>query len=91
MYYRISKSIPFATNWTSIRKLIFETDFKCIIGLKINSLLQFQAGSGILNEITLEEKLRSELPCYMLPKPIKVPVIPSLVNGKVDRQALLQR
>jgi len=50
-----------------------------------------KAGSGILNEITLEEKLRSELPCYMLPKPIKVPVIPSLVNGKVDRQALLQR
>ena len=49
------------------------------------------AGSGILNEITLEEKLRSDLPCYMLPKPIKVPVIPSLVNGKVDRQALLKR
>ena len=51
----------------------------------------FQASSGILNEITLEEKLRSELPCYMLPKLIKVPVIPALVNGKVDRQALLQR
>ena len=44
-----------------------------------------------LNEITLEEELRSELPCYMLPKPIKLPVIPLLVNGKIDRQALLHK
>ena len=44
-----------------------------------------------MNEVTLEEKLRSELPCYMLPKPIKVPMIPLLVNGKVDRQSLLKR
>ena len=44
-----------------------------------------------MNEITLEEKLRKDLPCYMLPKPIKVPVIPTLINGKVDRQALLKR
>ena len=44
-----------------------------------------------MNEVTLEEKLRGELPCYMLPKPIKVPVIPLLVNGKIDRQSLLKR
>ena len=44
-----------------------------------------------LNEVTLEETLRAELPCYMLPKPVKLPVIPTLVNGKVDRQALLKR
>ena len=44
-----------------------------------------------MNEVTLEEKLRGELPCYMLPKPIKVPIIPLLVNGKIDRQALLKR
>ena len=84
--------MPQNTNWTSIRKLVFESNFICMYYKPQNQFpLQFQAGSGILNEITLEEKLRSELPCYMLPKPIKVPVIPSLVNGKVDRQALLQR
>ena len=44
-----------------------------------------------MNEVTLEEKLRGELPCYMLPKPIKVPIIPLLVNGKIDRQSLLKR
>ena len=31
---RFKDTIIFATNWTLIRKLIFETDFKCIIGFQ---------------------------------------------------------
>ena len=44
-----------------------------------------------LNEITMEEKLKLELPEYMMPKPIKISSVPLLVNGKIDRQALLKR
>ena len=39
----------------------------------------------------MEENLRTVLPCYMIPKPVKIPMVPLLVNGKIDRQALLKR
>jgi len=45
----------------------------------------------ILPESKLELLLRSTLPDYMMPKVIKLSMFPLLVNGKTDRQKLLQK
>ena len=44
-----------------------------------------------LPESTLEEILTTKLPFYMMPKLIKLTVLPLLVNGKTDRQSLLAK
>ena len=44
-----------------------------------------------LPEKKLESLLSEKLPDYMLPKLFKLPIMPLLVNGKTDRQALFQR
>ena len=44
-----------------------------------------------LPEKKLESIISEALPDYMLPKLYRLPVMPLLVNGKIDRQALFQR
>jgi len=46
---------------------------------------------AILPEVELEKRVGTQLPCYMMPKFIKMGVLPLLVNGKVDRQSLLKK
>ena len=45
----------------------------------------------VLPETRVHELLATTLPCYMMPRLIKLSSLPLLVNGKTDRQALLAR
>ena len=45
----------------------------------------------VLPEAKLQEILALTLPCYMMPRLTKLSSLPLLVNGKTDRQALLQK
>ena len=45
----------------------------------------------LLPESLLQQRLATSLPCYMMPRITKLTSLPLLVNGKTDRQALLQR
>ena len=44
-----------------------------------------------LTPFNLERSLHEVLPSYMIPKGIKIEAMPVLVNGKIDRQALLAK
>ena len=44
-----------------------------------------------LTEKKVESLISEKLPDYMLPKLTKLAIMPLLVNGKIDRQALFQR
>ena len=50
-----------------------------------------QAEGATLSEKKLESLISSKLPDYMLPKLTKLAIMPVLVNGKIDRQALFQK
>ncbi|EFA09829.1 beta-alanyl-bioamine nonribosomal peptide synthetase ebony isoform X2 [Tribolium castaneum] len=54
------------------------------------ALLAFVKSSALMNENQIENILRSKLTSYMVPQVILVESIPLLVNGKIDRQALLK-
>jgi len=45
----------------------------------------------VLPEAKAEKILRASLPEYMMPKLMKMGVLPLLVNGKIDRQSLLKK
>ena len=45
----------------------------------------------LLPESLLQQRLATSLPCYMMPRITKLTSLPLLVNGKTDRQALLQK
>ena len=49
------------------------------------------AEGATLSEKKVESLISSKLPDYMLPKLTKLAIMPVLVNGKIDRQALFQR
>uniref|UniRef100_A0A1B0G5X8 Uncharacterized protein n=1 Tax=Glossina morsitans morsitans TaxID=37546 RepID=A0A1B0G5X8_GLOMM len=46
--------------------------------------------SPLINELQLESKLKNQLADYMMPQVVLIDHVPLLVNGKVDRQALLK-
>ncbi|XP_022911582.1 beta-alanyl-bioamine nonribosomal peptide synthetase ebony [Onthophagus taurus] len=54
------------------------------------ALLAFVTSNALVSENQIEESLRKKLASYMIPQVIILDVIPLLVNGKVDRQALLK-
>ncbi|KAF5303146.1 hypothetical protein FQR65_LT08309 [Abscondita terminalis] len=54
------------------------------------SVVAFVIAESPLNTFQIEMVLKSSLPSYMIPHVILIDVIPLLVNGKTDRQALLK-
>ncbi|KAH0808989.1 hypothetical protein GEV33_013801 [Tenebrio molitor] len=54
------------------------------------ALLAFVKSGALMNENQIENILRNKLTSYMVPQVILVESIPLLVNGKIDRQALLK-
>ncbi|CAH0555248.1 unnamed protein product [Brassicogethes aeneus] len=54
------------------------------------ALLAFVTTTSLVNEHKIEELLKETLTSYMIPQVILVEKIPLLVNGKIDRQALLK-
>ncbi|CAG9863961.1 unnamed protein product [Phyllotreta striolata] len=54
------------------------------------SLLAFVVTESPLNEQQIEDILKAKLASYMIPHVILVEKIPLLINGKIDRQYLLQ-
>lgn len=46
--------------------------------------------SSQLHELQIEKILRNKLPEYMTPQVIIIDQVPLLINGKIDRQALLK-
>ncbi|KAL3269027.1 hypothetical protein HHI36_008110 [Cryptolaemus montrouzieri] len=54
------------------------------------ALLAFVTTSQLVGESWIEASLRKKLTSYMIPQVILVESIPLLVNGKIDRQALLK-
>lgn len=54
------------------------------------ALLAFVTTKNLLSEHQIEVALRDKLTSYMIPQVILVENIPLLVNGKIDRQALLK-
>lgn len=54
------------------------------------ALLAFVLTESHLNENEIETTLKKKLSSYMVPQVIVIEKIPLLVNGKVDRQALLK-
>ncbi|KAJ8964558.1 hypothetical protein NQ314_004860 [Rhamnusium bicolor] len=54
------------------------------------SLLAFVTGHSLLSEHQIETTLKDKLISYMIPQVILVENIPLLVNGKIDKQALLK-
>lgn len=63
----------------------------CYHAEKFNqALLAFVTTKHYLNEHQIEEMLKKKLTSYMVPQVILIESVPLLVNGKVDRQALLK-
>ena len=63
------------------------------VGQMDQALLAFvklRDDAPLTNKIQLESKLKSKLADYMRPQVIIIDQVPFLVNGKVDRQALLK-
>lgn len=54
------------------------------------TLLGFVVAKRALSESELEGRLLEKLPEYMVPQVVLIADVPLLVNGKVDRQALLK-
>lgn len=54
------------------------------------ALLGFVTTKKLLSEHQIEVALRDKLTSYMIPQVILVENVPLLVNGKIDRQALLK-
>lgn len=55
-------------------------------------LCYYTAQTGkCFHEKKLENKLKSDLPEYMMPIILKLPSMPLLVNGKIDRQSLINK
>lgn len=54
------------------------------------ALLAFVTTSALMNENQIENILRKKLAQYMVPQVVILETIPLLVNGKIDRQALLK-
>lgn len=54
------------------------------------ALLAFVTTKNLLSEHQIEVALRDKLTSYMIPQVILLENIPLLVNGKIDRQALLK-
>lgn len=54
------------------------------------ALLGFVTTKNLLSEHQIEVALRDKLTSYMIPQVILVENVPLLVNGKIDRQALLK-
>ncbi|KAJ8964557.1 hypothetical protein NQ314_004859, partial [Rhamnusium bicolor] len=54
------------------------------------ALLAFVTGQSLLSEHHIETILKDKLTSYMVPQVILIESIPLLVNGKIDRQALLK-
>lgn len=61
-------------------------------GEEDQAVLAFVAlkNDALLTERQLEESLQDALPSYMLPQVVVIKTVPLLVNGKIDRQALLK-
>ncbi|XP_017479430.1 PREDICTED: mycosubtilin synthase subunit C, partial [Rhagoletis zephyria] len=56
----------------------------------ILAFVKLRDDSPLLNEMQIEAKLRDKLAEYMAPQVVLIEQVPFLVNGKVDRQALLK-
>lgn len=56
----------------------------------ILAFVKIRDDSPLLNEMQIEAKLRDKLADYMTPQVVLIDKMPYLVNGKVDRQALLK-
>ncbi|XP_011180928.2 beta-alanyl-bioamine nonribosomal peptide synthetase ebony [Zeugodacus cucurbitae] len=56
----------------------------------ILAFVKIRDDSPLLNEMQIEAKLRDKLADYMAPQVVLIDKMPYLVNGKVDRQALLK-
>lgn len=56
----------------------------------ILAFVKLHDDSPLLNEMQIEVKLRDKLAAYMTPQVVLIDKVPFLVNGKVDRQALLK-
>ncbi|XP_067618590.1 beta-alanyl-bioamine nonribosomal peptide synthetase ebony [Eurosta solidaginis] len=56
----------------------------------ILAFVKLRDDSPLLSEIQIEAKLRDKLAEYMSPQVVLIDQVPYLVNGKVDRQALLK-
>lgn len=54
------------------------------------AILAFVKTENHLNEHQIENILKKKLTSYMVPQVIIIESVPLLVNGKVDRQALLK-
>jgi len=54
------------------------------------AFVKLRNGSPLVSELQLESKLQDKLAEYMTPQVIIIDRVPLLVNGKVDRQALLK-
>lgn len=55
------------------------------------AFVKLREDSPLYNEMQLEAKLRDKLADYMIPQIVLIDQVPLLVNGKVDRQALLKQ
>ncbi|XP_053946246.1 beta-alanyl-bioamine nonribosomal peptide synthetase ebony [Anastrepha ludens] len=56
----------------------------------ILAFVKLRDDSPLFNELQIEAKLRDKLAEYMSPQVVLIDQVPFLVNGKVDRQALLK-
>ncbi|XP_004533561.1 uncharacterized protein LOC101450328 [Ceratitis capitata] len=56
----------------------------------ILAFVKLRYDSPLISELQIEAKLRSKLAEYMTPQVVLIDKVPYLVNGKVDRQALLK-
>lgn len=54
------------------------------------ALLAFVTSQTLMSEQQIETALKEKLTSYMVPQVILVENIPLLVNGKIDRQALMK-
>lgn len=55
------------------------------------AFVKLRDDSPLYNELQLEGKLSDKLADYMIPQIVLIDQVPLLVNGKVDRQALLKQ
>lgn len=56
----------------------------------ILAFVKLRDDAPMVTELQLEAKLRNKLADYMIPQVVIIERVPLLVNGKVDRQALLK-